>query len=193
MTQMYQTIASEGFLMPLRTIDAVTTAEGDMLSSYAIRGQQVYDPVTMEWLTSGLKAVVREGTARRLNDLPQPLAGKTGTSDEQRDAWYAGFDNRHLGVIWVGMDDNTPMPFTGSSGALPIWQESFRRMGTEPLAPSRSLIEIPVNPQGQLLEDGCSGKVYAFPASWQAQDRIACESGVQSIGKGIRSWFERLF
>lgn len=193
MTQMYQTIASEGFLMPLRTIDAVTTAEGDMLSSYAIRGQQVYDPVTMEWLTSGLKAVVSEGTARRLNDLPQPLAGKTGTSDEQRDAWYAGFDNRHLGVIWVGMDDNGPMPFTGSSGALPIWQESFRRMGTEPLTPSRSLVEIPVNPQGQLLEDGCSGKVYNFPASWQTTERLACESGVQSIGKGIRSWFERLF
>ena len=96
-------------------------------------------------------------------------------------------------MIWVGMDDNGPMPFTGSSGALPIWQESFRRMGTEPLTPSRSLVDIPVNPQGQLLEDGCSGKVYNFPASWQTTKRLACESGVQSIGKGIRSWFERLF
>lgn len=193
MTQMYQTIASEGFLMPLRTIDAVTTAEGDMLSSYAIRGQQVYDPVTMEWLTSGLKAVVRSGTARRLNDLPQPLAGKTGTSDDQRDAWFAGFDNRHLGVIWVGVDDNSPMPFTGSSGALPVWQETFRRIGTEPLTPPRHLIDIPVNEQGQLLADGCSGTVYSFPASWQSRKRLACESGVKSIGREIRSWFDRLF
>lgn len=193
MTQMYQTIASEGFLMPLRTIDAVTTAEGDMLSSYAIRGQQMYDPVTMEWLTAGLKAVVRDGTARRLNSLPQPLAGKTGTSDDQRDAWYAGFDNRHLGVIWVGMDDNAAMPFTGSSGALPIWQETFRRIGTEPLAPPRNLVQIPVNEQGQLMDEGCSATVYEFPVAWQEKDRISCESGVKSLGREIRSWLDRLF
>jgi penicillin-binding protein 1B len=190
---MYQTIASEGFLMPLRTIDAVTTAEGDMLSSYAIRGQQVYDPVTMEWLIAGLKAVVRDGTARRLNSLPQPLAGKTGTSDDQRDAWYAGFDNRHLGVIWVGMDDNAAMPFTGSSGALPIWQETFRRIGTEPLAPPRNLVQIPVNEQGQLMDEGCSATVYEFPVAWQEKDRISCESGVKSLGREIRSWLDRLF
>lgn len=193
MTQMYQTIASEGFLMPLRTIDAVTTVTGDMLSSYAIRGQQVYDPVMMEWLTAGLKTVVSDGTARRLNVLPQPLAGKTGTSDDQRDAWYAGFDNRHLGVIWVGTDDNVPTPFTGSSGALPIWQEIFHRIGTEPLIPPRNLVQIPVDERGQLMEDGCTAAVYEFPIAWKEKDRAPCETGVRTLKRGIRSWLDRWF
>lgn len=191
--QMYQTIASEGFLMPLRTIDAVTTGSGEMLSSYAIRGQQVYDPVTMQWLTAGLEMVVSDGTAKALRDLPQPLAGKTGTSDDQRDAWFAGFDNRHLGVIWVGQDDNAPMPYTGSSGALPIWRATFERAGVEPLSEARNLIDIAVDEQGQLLAQGCAGNVYAFPASWSERERKACESGASRLGREIRSWLDRLF
>ena len=190
--QMYQTIASEGFLMPLRTIDAVTTAEGDMLSSYAIRGQQVYDPVLMEWLRFGLEQVVATGTARALNSLPQPLAGKTGTSDDQRDAWFAGFDNRHLGVIWVGQDDNSPMPFTGSSGALPIWKSTLQRVGVEPLTAPRTLVDITVGDDGTLMGDHCSGKVYPFPPSWLDNERPPCNSGTKRIGEEIKSWFDWL-
>lgn len=190
--QMYQTIASEGFLMPLRTIDAVTTADGEMLSSYAIRGQQVYDPVLMEWLRFGLEKVVATGTARSLNTLPQPLAGKTGTSDDQRDAWFAGFDNRHLGVIWVGQDDNGPMPFTGSSGALPIWKATLERVGVEPLTAPRSLVDISVSADGALLGDHCSGKVYPFPPSWLDNKRSPCNSGAKRMREEIKSWFDWL-
>lgn len=190
--QMYQTVASEGFLMPLRTIDAVTTSEGEMLSSYAIRGQQVYDPVLIEWLRFGLEQVVATGTARALNTLPQPLAGKTGTSDDQRDAWFAGFDNRHLGVIWVGQDDNAAMPYTGSSGALPIWQATLERVGVEPLTPPRSLVDISVSPEGTLLGDHCTGKVYPFPPSWLDNQRPPCNSGAKRISEEIKSWFDWL-
>lgn len=191
--QIYQTIASEGFVMPLRTIDAVTTSEGDMLSSYAIRGKQMYDPVLMEWLRAGLEQVVATGTARRLQSLPQPLAAKTGTSDSQRDAWLAGFDNRHLGVIWVGRDDNDPMPFTGSSAALPVWEQTFRKAGAEPLSAPRGLKMMTVDPQGTLLADGCSGEAYPFPVSWLDKPRQACNSGTSRIGKEIRSWLDWLF
>jgi len=191
--QLYQTIASEGFLMPLRTIDAVTTGQGEMLSSYAIRGQQVYDPALIAWLRAGLEGVVSRGTAKGLASLPLPLAGKTGTSDDQRDAWFAGFDNRHLGVIWVGYDDNRPMNVTGSSGALPIWRDTFKRSGVEPLTPSRYLTYLPVNDQGELLEDGCSATVYAFPSHWQTRERRACERGADKLRKEIRSWLDWLF
>ncbi|MAE20987.1 MAG: penicillin-binding protein 1B [Pseudomonas sp.] len=191
--QLYQTIASEGFLMPLRTIDAVTTGQGEMLSSYAIRGQQVYDPALIAWLRAGLEGVVSRGTAKGLASLPLPLAGKTGTSDDQRDAWFAGFDNRHLGVIWVGYDDNRPMNVTGSSGALPIWRDTFKRSGVEPLTPSRYLTYLPVNDQGELLEDGCSATVYAFPSHWQMRERRACERGADRLRKEIRSWLDWLF
>ncbi|MEK9711223.1 MAG: penicillin-binding protein 1B, partial [Thalassolituus sp.] len=153
----------------------------------------VYDPVTMQWLTAGLELVVSDGTAKALRDLPQPLAGKTGTSDDQRDAWFAGFDNRHLGVIWVGQDDNTPMPYTGSSGALPIWRATFERAGVEPLSEARNLTDIAVDEQGQLLAQGCNGTVYSFPVSWSERERKACESGTSRIGREIRSWLDRLF
>ena len=164
-----------------------------MLSSYAIRGKQMYDPVLMEWLRAGLEQVVATGTARRLQSLPQPLAAKTGTSDSQRDAWLAGFDNRHLGVIWVGRDDNDPMPFTGSSAALPVWEQTFRKAGAEPLSAPRGLKMMTVDPQGTLLADGCSGEAYPFPVSWLDKPRQACNSGTSRIGKEIRSWLDWLF
>ena len=193
--QMYQTLASTGFLTPLRTIDAVTTADGQTLSSYAIRGRQVYDPVLMEWLRYGLEQVVADGTARAVGRvLPQPLAGKTGTSDDIRDAWYAGFDNRHLGVIWVGRDDNQPMAYPGSRGALPIWLNTFRAIGTEPLPPSRGLIEIAVNEQGALLPDGCrAGTEYPFPKTWLDKARGPCDADGAPIKERIRSWLDWLF
>ena len=193
--QMYQTLASTGFLAPLRAIDAVTTADGQTLSSYAIRGRQVYDPVLMEWLRYGLEQVVAEGTARAVGrELPQPLAGKTGTSDDIRDAWYAGFDNRHLGVIWVGRDDNQPMAYPGSRGALPIWLNTFRAMGAEPLPPSRGLINIAVNEQGALLPDGCrAGTEYPFPKSWLDKERGPCDADGAPMKERIRSWLDWLF
>tara|TARA_B100001245_G_scaffold221715_1_gene193289 strand:+ start:98391 stop:100706 length:2316 start_codon:yes stop_codon:yes gene_type:complete len=193
--QMYQTLASTGFLTPLRSIDAVTTSGGETLSSYAIRGRQVYDPALMEWLRYGLEQVVADGTARAVGRaLPQPLAGKTGTSDDIRDAWYAGFDNRHLGVIWVGRDDNQPMAYPGSRGALPIWLQTFRDIGTEPLPPTRDLVQIAVNEQGALMPDGCrAGTPYPFPKSWLDKERVACDADGAPIKERIRSWLDWLF
>ena len=193
--QMYQTLASTGFLTPLRTIDAVTTPTGETLSSYAIRGRQVYDPALMEWVRYGLEQVVADGTAGAVGRaLPQPLAGKTGTSDDLRDAWYAGYDNRHLGVIWVGRDDNQPMAYPGSRGALPIWLKTFTDIGTEPLPPARDLTMIAVNDKGALMPDGCrSGTQYPFPKSWLDKDRVACDADSAPIKERIRSWLDWLF
>ncbi|MCA6063491.1 penicillin-binding protein 1B [Thalassolituus marinus] len=191
---MYQTIASQGFVMPLRTIEAVATAKGETLSSYALRGEQVVSPAMMQWLRYGLEQVAERGTARRITqELEGPLAAKTGTSDDQRDAWFAGFDNRHLGVVWVGRDDNQPMPFAGSSAALPIWLDTFRSAGSEPLPPADLLQMVPVNAAGQLVENGCRGTLYPF-----IRDRVPAAAGqcdplTEPSSGEKKSWFDWLF
>lgn len=137
-TQMYQTIASGGFRVPLRAIREVLTASGTPLQRYQLSVEQVADAKSVYLLTSALQGVVREGTAKRLaNYLPAELnaAGKTGTSDDTRDAWFAGFTGDRVAVVWVGYDDNSPTRFTGSSGALPIWGQLMSQLNPEPLIP----------------------------------------------------------
>jgi penicillin-binding protein 1B len=76
------------------------------------------------------------GTARGLRRyLPDefPVAVKTGTSDGQRDSWFAGYSGDLLGVAWLGKDDNSATPLTGSSGALSVWGEIFRHYSRKPL------------------------------------------------------------
>ncbi len=172
---LYQPFASSGFSMPLRAVVGVTTAEGNTLSSYAIQGKQVFDPKMMNWLRFGLEQVTRIGTAKRLaKTLPGPVAGKTGTSDRQRDAWFAGFDNRHLGVIWVGRDDNKPIPFAGGSAALPIWQATFHDIGVEPLPALTGFEWRSVTSDGTPFALGCDGRKLPFPPG-QVHRSIACQ------------------
>lgn len=161
---LYQPLASSGFVMPLRAVVGVTTPEGETLSSYAIQGQQAVDPKAIRWLRFGLEQVTRAGTAKRLaKALPGPVAGKTGTSDQQRDAWFAGFDNRHLGVIWVGRDDNKSIPFAGGSAALPIWQQTFRQVGVEPLPKLKGFEWRATSADGVPMDTRCGGQKVPFP------------------------------
>lgn len=193
---MYQTIASQGFATPLRTIEAVTTAHGETLSSYAIEGEQRFDPATMHWLRYGMEQVAARGTAKRLTQtLKVPLAAKTGTSDEQRDAWLAAFDNRHLGVVWVGRDDNKSMPFAGSSAALPIWLNTFKQIGVQGLTPSEELTWLAVDKNGEQLAQGCDGRLYPFIASMVREQRKACRAPapLAEPDKEKSGWFDWLF
>lgn len=160
----YQTLASGGFVTPLRTIEAVTTAEGNTLSSYALDGDVGVRKDMAEWLRYGLEEVVKRGTAKRLSQrFTEPLAGKTGTSDAQRDAWFAGFDGQHLGVVWVGRDDNQSFPFTGSSAALPVWEKTFARIGVTPLPKATTLVDVRIDEEGNIADSGCGrGRRYPF-------------------------------
>lgn len=136
----YQTLAANGFRMPLRAIRAVTDSAGEALSRYPFRLRQQVDPALVHLIQYGMQEVAREGTARyAYSVLPKNLniAGKTGTSNGQRDSWFAGFTGNRLAVVWVGRDDNTGLPFTGSGGALRIWTDFMRRERPQPFQATR--------------------------------------------------------
>jgi penicillin-binding protein 1B len=204
--QMYQTIASGGFRSPLRAIREVTTQEGKPLQRYALAVEQAFPPEPMYLLTAALQGVVREGTGQGLKAFLPPeigAAGKTGTTDEQRDAWFAGFTGDRLGVVWVGYDDNRAARLAGSTAALPIWGDMMAALAPEPLALEKpeKIETVWIDPQSGLRGLSCPGALeLPFVQGSAPREMAPCASpvdgAVEAVGQTIekaKNWFERLF
>ena len=202
--QMYQTMASGGFKTPLRAIREVTTQEGRPLARYALRVEQAIAPEPAYLITAAMQGVVREGTAQGLKSLLDPqtnAAGKTGTTDEQRDAWFAGYTGDRLAVVWVGYDDNRAARLSGAGSALPVWGDLMAALQPEPLAlPKPDNIEtVLIDPQSGLRADmSCPGALeLPFSAGSAPAGRAPCASElgvtVQEVKQKARSWLDRLF
>jgi penicillin-binding protein 1B len=133
--ELYQTLATNGFRMPARAVRDVLTADGQKLTRYSLQVRQTLDPSVVYLINNLLQKVVETGTAKSAGARLPALkaAGKTGTSDELRDSWFAGFTGQHLAVVWVGRDDNQPMGLSGAAGALPAWINLFSRIDSRPL------------------------------------------------------------
>ncbi|HXS79976.1 MAG TPA: penicillin-binding transpeptidase domain-containing protein, partial [Gammaproteobacteria bacterium] len=126
--QIYNTLANGGFRVPLRAVRSVVAEDGEVLQRYEIEMTQAADAGAVYALNQALVQVMERGTGRGVRaQLPADIvvAGKTGTSDDLRDSWFAGFTNTNLIVAWVGADDNRPTGLTGSSGAAKIWAGVF--------------------------------------------------------------------
>ena len=133
---MYQTMANGGFNTPLRGIRNVLTAEGEPLKRYPFQIQQRFDSGAIYLLQNAMQRTMSEGTGRSVySQLPRSLAlaGKTGTSNDSRDSWFAGFSQDVLAVVWLGRDDNGPTPLTGATGALQVWTDFMRKADPLPL------------------------------------------------------------
>ena len=197
-TQVYQTIAAGGFRTPLRAIREVLTADGQQLQRYPLEVEQVIDPATLYLLTVALQEVVHEGTAQGLTTwLPSSLAvaGKTGTTDDFRDSWFAGFTGDHLGVVWVGRDDDQSTDLTGAGGAMAVWGDMMAGLNPEPLtlAEPDNIKLIWIDPATGLLSDShCPGAVELPFINGSAPTEFG-DCGRNSVGRSIKSWFERLF
>lgn len=135
-TQMYQTLAGEGFTTPLRSIQSVVSNQNEPLQRYPLTVQQSLNPSAVYVLNTILQETVRSGTAASAYTLLSPqlnLAGKTGTTDDLRDSWFAGFSGDYLAVVWLGRDDNKPAHLTGTSGALQVWANVMREIARQPV------------------------------------------------------------
>ncbi|HEX4895543.1 MAG TPA: penicillin-binding protein 1B [Solimonas sp.] len=136
--QMYSTIASGGFRAPLSAIREVQTQDGKPLTRFPIEVEQTLPEGPVYLLTWALRQVMTLGTGRPAYAalLPtQLVAGKTGTTDDYRDSWFAGFGADRVAVIWVGRDDNQPTGLSGANGALPIWARVMRDLRVRSLDP----------------------------------------------------------
>jgi penicillin-binding protein 1B len=200
--KMYQTMASNGFQMPLRAIRQVTDNHGQELSRYPFELEQTIDNSTMHLLQYILQEITRTGTARSIyNRLPADInvAGKTGTSDLQRDSWFAGFAGNRLAVVWLGLDNNDPVPFTGSSGALRAWTDYMANETLDPfIAPAPENIEyLWIDQQTGMLTDArCPGaQQLPFIIGNSPSDYVSCGFGLSIdplpiIDNWMKRWFQ---
>ncbi len=196
--QLYQTLGSGGFRAPLRAVRQVLTADGRPLQHYTIDVEQVVDPAPMYLLTTALQDVVREGTARALAAYVPPetnVAGKTGTTNDLRDNWFAGYTGDKVAVVWVGRDDNKPANLTGASGAMTVWGEMMSKLDLEPLVPTppENIEQVWIDPTTHLrAEANCSGAVEVpFIVDTAPRDNAPCVS--HSPVQAVKGWFKRWF
>jgi penicillin-binding protein 1B len=161
--QVYQTIASGGFRQPLRAIREVTDARGQPLMRYGLEVRPAVDTRAAYLVRRAMEEVMRSGTGRGARDVAGPgvrLAGKTGSTDDLRDSWFAGFGGGRLAVVWVGHDDNRSARLTGAAGALRVFAHLFARLDLRPVvAPIPEGIEWrpALVAQGRVLGVGCDG------------------------------------
>jgi len=166
--QVYHTLASGGFYTPARVIAAVYTPDGETLQHYPLRIEQHLDPGAVFLVDKTLQAVVREGTGRSLSrwlsrDLG--IAGKTGTTNDLRDTWFAGFSGNRLAVVWVGRDDNTSTGLTGASGAMQVFGRMMAQVPNTPLVltPPENIEWAVINPQTGLRTNSHAPGALAVP------------------------------
>src|SRR6266581_3069121 len=139
--QVYTALANGGFRARLRAVRAVLDEHGRPLKSFKVQVEAAAPPSAVYQLDRMLTLVTTRGTGRGASSrlpLGTVVAGKTGTSSDTRDSWFAGFTGSYLAVVWVGYDDNRTTGLTGAAGALPVWADtmaSLKPVSFEPIAP----------------------------------------------------------
>ncbi|WP_375741460.1 penicillin-binding protein 1B [Pseudomonas boanensis] len=196
---MYQTLANGGFNTPLRAIRSVLTAEGEPLKRYPFQIQQRFDPGAIYLVQNAMQRVMREGTARSVySQLPSSLtlAGKTGTTNDSRDSWFAGFSQDLLAVVWLGRDDNGKTPLTGATGALQVWTSFMRKADPLPLdmPMPENVVQAWIDPHsGQGSDPSCPGAVqipYIRGSEPVAGAPCGLGAPVDSVMDWVRGWMQ---
>jgi penicillin-binding protein 1B len=118
----YTVFTGQGRIRPLRSLLYVSSGE-ETVRPKAEPGHIVARPSAAYLVTHMMRSVLNEGTgaSARANGFTLDAAGKSGTTNDLRDAWFVGFTPELLTVVWVGLDDNQPLGLSGSQAALPIW------------------------------------------------------------------------
>lgn len=121
--QVYAVLANQGLRAEARAISKVVDRQGQMIDRRSLAVERVASPEATYLVTSLMQGVLDRGTgaAARRRGFNRPAAGKTGTTNDGRDAWFAGFTPDLVAVVWVGFDDGEPLGLTGGEAALPIW------------------------------------------------------------------------
>jgi len=192
---MYQTIAAQGVSAGLRSIRTITDNEGIALARYPQKPVQAVSPAAIHVLQYAMQEVMQEGTARAAkNVLPNfRVAGKTGTTDDLRDSWFAGFSGDYLAVVWMGRDDNKSTGLSGATGALKAWLGFMAETSHVPMsfdAPA-GVNYVWVNEQtGLVTGENCAGARY-IPFLEGTEPTTV--DGTCDSSNGVIQWFQHLF
>lgn len=203
MLQLYQTLLSGGVQAPLQSISQVVDAAGKALQQFPVQRRQLIEPADAYVLHYGLQQVVRQGTASSAYQrIPSDrvLAGKTGTTNDMRDSWFAGSAGDLLGVVWLGRDDNRPIGLSGGTGALPVWVDMMASLDAPAPAPAlpegAAWLWLDAD-SGRLSAEHCSGAV-RLPVSLKHQptERTPCAAGgvpafIDNMVNGVMNIFKR--
>ncbi len=165
MLGVYQVVAAGGFRTPIISIRSVVDDRGQILQRAGLDTKRSVPPEVNFLINHALQEVVKTGTAKALNTLGDDLhlAGKTGTTNDYRDAWFAGYSGNNVSVVWVGRDDNQPIGLSGGSGALPVWKDYMGRLRLSPVALAQPDTVEWVwleNGSGKLSHESCDNAVY---------------------------------
>ena len=202
MAQLYQFLASGGEIQPLHAVRGVLDPTGKLLKRYdkTPAPAQEGDSIAAHLVSIGLQQVVSNGTGRQL--LGDGLgrlqsAGKTGTSNDGRDSWYAGYTGDHLAVVWMGNDQNEQTGLYGATGAMRVWSGIFTRLPSAPLKVSGKGLDWQWVAGANATDAGCPGArqlpfVAGFAPAYSTCviEPVPEETGEgEAEGGGWRSWF----
>jgi len=176
MAQVYATLAAGGLRPPLHALAAVIDPKGERLTGDDLPAPRRAMPVESAYLvTSMLQGVIDHGTAAAARGLgvDGPLAGKTGTTNDRRDNWFAGYSPDRVSVVWVGYDDNSPTTLSGARAALPVWSRFTAAVrparGYQDFPRPSGVVQATVDPTtGQLATEYCPYRVTELFPSWGA-------------------------
>lgn len=192
LTRMYGVFASGGFSTSPKAVISVEDESGTALERYPIAVTQIAEPDTIALVNHALMAVMLKGTGERSRWSGHGVAGKTGTSDEYRDSWFAGFDANYLSVIWVGYDDNRTTGLTGSTGALRVWDGLLATLYPTPLTlpePYGTRIESVDYATGARADASC-GEPVAIPIPYNVELPLkpGCGGTMERLTDRLRRW-----
>jgi penicillin-binding protein 1B len=124
----YCTFASDGMEPYPLSLKMLVDENGNVLEQRHMTIQNVISPAKAYVMSDMLRSVVTEGTAKSLKSMgiTFPVAGKTGTTNDYRDAWFVGYTPDILALVWVGFDNGDTISVEGAVAALPIWADLVR-------------------------------------------------------------------
>jgi penicillin-binding protein 1B len=198
--QLYNGLANGGFRSNLRAVTAVVGADGTALKSYPLEVAPVATPEVVYQVDRMMEQVMNKGTGKPARAMLPPnlvVAGKTGTSSDYRDSWFAGFSGSSLVVVWVGYDNDQPTGFTGAAGALPVWAHVMAGMKpTSWDAPMpESLAQTWIDYRtGERVEQSCAQDAVpiAVPTGTQLPIKTGCGGGLDSVVQRVGDWLHGL-
>lgn len=165
LTAAYSVFANQGDRLKPVFITRIEDRHGDIIEQHRALPEKAIDADTAFLMTSLLQSVVETGTGRRAKALGRPSAGKTGTTDDWRDAWYIGYTPQYVTGVWVGRDDNASLGRgeTGARAALPIWlgfmQKVHRDKPEETFQIPSGIVFVKIDAETGLLPGPASEKV----------------------------------